>query len=189
MTAIEIRARLEELETKRILAIYNEVTGKSITKFSTRTAGLRQTTAALVQADDPKLTARLLKGSAKRVSEDERLAADYGCVNCPSCGVHLSNGVSSDRQGHFECMACGHEWGTMKSEKRAKSVADSWKDPEVAAKRAQRSRVRANGVEYRSVREAFVALNLPLAKHIRFRMALKAAGKAEFDGVKFEVVS
>lgn len=63
----------------------------------------------------------------------------------------------------------------------SKAIADSWKNPEIAAKRSTRNSVKANGVEYRSVREAFRVLRLPIAKHIPFRMALKAAGKAVFE--------
>lgn len=201
MTPMQIRERLEALPTKDVLAIYNAITKKDVKKFSSRVAGLRQTTKAMVDLDGDERQERVLRihernanspkeaPVQKSLTEEDRLLADYGHVNCPGCGVHLSNGVNSDRQGHYECMACGHEWGVLKSVKRAESIAESWKDPNVAAKRAQRTAVRVDGVEYRSVRAAFIALGLPLSKHIRFRMALKAAGKAEFEGRVFEVVS
>ncbi|MGN6083169.1 hypothetical protein [Trinickia sp.] len=35
--------------------------------------------------------------------------------------------------------------------------------------------------EYASVRAAFEALHLPLAKHVRFRLALKDAGALSFE--------
>lgn len=44
-----------------------------------------------------------------------------------------------------------------------------------------RSAVKADGTEYRSVKQAFEKLKLPLGRHIRFRMALKAAGKLAFE--------
>lgn len=59
----------------------------------------------------------------------------------------------------------------------AKQIAASWRDPEVAAARITRNGVRVDGVQYDSVRAAFVELGLPLGTHIKFRMALKAANK------------
>lgn len=78
------------------------------------------------------------------------------------------------------------------SAQRAASIAASWADPAVAAKRAERTCVCAGGKEFGSVRKAFVALGLPLGNHIKFRMALKAAGKAVFgsgpERITFSVV-
>ena len=45
-----------------------------------------------------------------------------------------------------------------------------------------------NGVEYRSVLQAFQALDLPIVKHIPFRAKLKAAGELEFNGILFKAV-
>lgn len=59
------------------------------------------------------------------VAESNSSVSDYavhGHTNCPSCGVHLSNGVGVDGQEvngktirhdafQFECLACGHEFG------------------------------------------------------------------------------
>lgn len=56
------------------------------------------------------------------------------------------------------------------------AIAETWRDPKVKAKRSERHAVRVNGQEYRSVRAAFVALDLPLEKHIKFRMRLKHEG-------------
>lgn len=76
---------------------------------------------------------------------------------------------------------------------RGAAIAASWKDKAVAARRAQRNGVRVkapNGGEgnYKSVREAFVILALPLGQHIKFRGNLKAAGAAEFQGYKFKLL-
>lgn len=74
----------------------------------------------------------------------------------------------------------------------SEAIAASWTRPDVAAARSTRNAVRANGTEYRSVREAFRALRLPIEKHIPFRMSLKAAGKATFEtgkkSVSFEII-
>lgn len=42
--------------------------------------------------------------------------------------------------------------------------------------------------EYRSVKQAFEELGLPLGVHIKFRMALKAKGSHEINGYKFKLV-
>jgi len=73
-----------------------------------------------------------------------------------------------------------------KNEARSTAVAASWSDAGVKAARSQRNGVLVNGkTEYKSVRAAFVALGLPIGSHIKFRMKLKADGKAEFDGHEF----
>ncbi len=71
---------------------------------------------------------------------------------------------------------------------RAAAIAASWAKPEVAAARASRHHVLANGTEYRSTQAAFRALHLPMAKMIPVRMELKAKGSATFSGVKFKLV-
>lgn len=71
---------------------------------------------------------------------------------------------------------------------RGAAIAQSWKDKKVAAARATRHHVQAAGTTYKSVREAFMVLALPLGQHIKFRGALKASGKAEFGGVKFRLL-
>ena len=45
-----------------------------------------------------------------------------------------------------------------------------------------------DGQEYRSVADAFQQLKLPLNKHIKFRMELKAAGHAKFEHHSFSIV-
>lgn len=67
------------------------------------------------------------------------------------------------------------------------AVAETWKDPEVAATRSARHSVKVKGEVYKSVRAAFDALGLDLAKHVAFRGKLVKEGKAEFDGHKFEL--
>lgn len=45
-----------------------------------------------------------------------------------------------------------------------------------------RHRVKVNGIEYRSTKQAFEELDLPLGVHIAFRMELKEAGRKVFAG-------
>lgn len=52
-----------------------------------------------------------------------------------------------------------------------------------------RSRVTVDGVPFGSVFKAFEALGLPIKDHGPFRAKLKKAGKLEYAGKKFEVMS
>lgn len=77
-----------------------------------------------------------------------------------------------------------HMLGGVEEKERksnAAGIAASWADPSVYNARLTRNAVKAEGVEYKSVRAAFAALNLPDSKHIRFRMKLKEAKKAVFE--------
>lgn len=127
-------------------------------------------------------------------------------VICPHCGTHLENGVVSDEgNGGYEvngefvklekehcCLACGEEFGEEIGKSRtvnnSAGIAKSWENPEVAAKRAQRSGVEVDGEYYGSVRKAYIALGLDLKDHIQFRMLLKENGKAKVDGRKWKIV-
>lgn len=71
---------------------------------------------------------------------------------------------------------------------RSAAIAASWADKNVAAARAQRNGVSVDGVEYRSVAAAFTALGLPMGVHIRFRGALKAAGKLSYGDHNFKLL-
>ena len=80
-----------------------------------------------------------------------------------------------------------------KSSDRSAAIAASWTNKQVAAARATRHGVRVTDPRggqgnYKSVREAFMVLALPIGQHIKFRGALKAAGKAEFGKFKFALI-
>lgn len=67
------------------------------------------------------------------------------------------------------------------------AIRNSWQNPDVRERRSQRHKVVVDGEEYDSVRAAFVALGLPLSKHIKFRMELKAAGQLNAHGHDWRV--
>jgi|SRR5687768_6060748 len=80
---------------------------------------------------------------------------------------------------------------------RSEGVSDSWKDPAVAAARKERHSVIVKSfgddpktIQYKSVTEAFKALDLPMGQHITFRAKLKAEGVKTFtvngDGAEGE---
>lgn len=71
----------------------------------------------------------------------------------------------------------------------AEGIRESWKNPEVAAKRLTRNGCTVNGTEFSSVWAAFQALNLGNSNAaIKFRMALKKAGKLELNGLNFSLI-
>lgn len=132
-------------------------------------------------------------------------------LRCPICGdtenltcgeVKILRGMQHVVNEHIaDCHSCGHEWNTMTGKpvrkaatnpERGAAIAASWKNKKVAAARAQRHGVvvrtpDGKTAQHKSVREAFMVLALPLGQHIKFRGALKAAGKAEFGGFKFKL--
>lgn len=68
-------------------------------------------------------------------------------------------------------------------------ITKSWEDPAIAAKRAQRSAVEADGVQYGSVNKAYKALELDTKDLIQFRMLLKETGsQKDADGRKWKII-
>lgn len=142
---------------------------------------------------------------------DEILAEPNFDFNCPHCDVHLSNGVAlhGDEVNDHEfqvnekyevlCLGCGNEFGQpIKAAKpkssvaRSEGIADSWRDEEVRAKRCKRDGVRVisktRNMDFRSVRQAFLELDLPLKEHIKFRMELKAAGELNRYDLQWKII-
>lgn len=160
MTQVQI---ITEMTTAEMVAEYNKLTGKSIKKFSDRKAGERQLAAARSMAE----TKGLFSGKKPIPQVPSAVAAPK-----KASAVSAPKKTSAPR---------------VNIDSRSKSVASSWKNPDVAASRAERTNISVAGTFYRSVKEAFEKLGLPLGKHIKFRMELKAAGTKtfEYDGKKY----
>jgi hypothetical protein len=84
----------------------------------------------------------------------------------------------------------------MKTKKHAKStkklsaaVKASWSNRKVRAARSARHNVRVGGAEYRSVAQAFDALDLDLAPHQKVRKELVAHGRVLHEGKRFTLVA
>lgn len=183
---------IADMTTAEMVAEYNALTGKSIKKFSSRAAGERQLTAARAAQPQQEPT----------VTEEQHHIPELQLSHCPCCGIHLSNGYTTNTdqrennlplldKHEYMCLGCGGEFGPLikgRSEKRSVAISNSWNDAEIAAKRSRRDHVMANGSVYRSVRAAFVALKLPMGQHIKFRMALKESGTGvyEHDNKEYE---
>jgi hypothetical protein len=150
---------ITEMTTSEMVAEYNSLTGKSIKKFSDRKTGERQLASARQMAE----TKALLQGVASKPKAEAatKPAAPKEKKSKPAPHVNIDS--------------------------RSTAVAASWTNKAVAASRAVRTNVSVAGTVYRSVREAFEQLKLPLGQHIKFRMELKAEGVKTFehDGKKY----
>lgn len=214
---------ISEMTTAEMVAEYNKLTDKSITRFSSRAAGEKQ----LAKAREFMVVAKAVVAGAASVKDDERKGDDRrqtserrhepakavvtkadpspaksydytkdGCPTCHSTEDQTAAGLDGTKAGDERnfCHHCGTEYwrdtgkiykAPKVSTTRSKGISESWNNPEVAAKRAQRHNVKVvlDGKEkgvFRSTLEAFKKLNLPQSGHIKFRMALKAAGQKEF---------
>ena len=208
MTKIDITTA----STADLLAFFNAHSGAApVKRFSDRKTAERRV-AALIATTTPAEPAPARRPRA--IIKFVQAYAENGSPVCPACGgtedvttgeVRELHGKQHIINDHIACHhGCGHEWNTRTgrparraSDKtaadRSAAIAESWKNAAVAAARATRHGVRVtdprggSGV-YRSVHEAFVALNLPLGRHIKFRGQLKAAGSKEFEGFQFKIV-
>jgi len=141
--------------TAELIAKYNELTGKNIKKFSSREAGEKQVLKAMDAAAAANTGVRVI-----RISD------------IPAAQLKQQKTVKQPKTKQPKV--------AKEPSDRGAAIAASWKDPKVAAKRAERTHVKASDQIYRSVREAFEQLGLPLSKHIKFRMSLKEAHQMTF---------
>jgi hypothetical protein len=187
--------------TAELLAFYNANATKPVARFSDRKTAERRVNALLV----------IMTQAAVR---PKAVQAEYKPGTCPNCGatsdITCGQVVDTKRGQHVVneheafCHSCCHEFNydtgrairrraQSDNATRSAAIAASWTDKRVAAARATRHAVRVTDPRggqgsYKSVREAFMVLALPLGQHIKFRGALKAAGKGEFSGFKFKLV-
>lgn len=165
-------AQLEAMSSKELVALFNEHSRKPVTKFSDRKTAVKRVFDALLeeqqQDSNAKPQAIVVKVIAAKSPKSPKLS-------------DLANMNTKPAKAKVE------------SKDRSAAIAASWADPVIAAKRAERTHVKASGTLYRSVREAFEQLGLPLSKHIKFRMELKSVQELTFkhEGrqVKFSVVA
>lgn len=180
-------------KTSQLVAAYNLLAGKSIKKFETR---------AIAEARVGALLATAQAASSR--------------WKCPGCGAdefssHITAAALEGQPGadRLFCHHCSTEFfsngrvykAPAASATRRGAIAASWQRPAVAAARGARHAVRVTRVrveggaptrvteQFKSVREAFAKLGLPMGRHIKFRGQLKAAGKLRFaDNVTFTLV-
>lgn len=173
------------------------------------------TTAQLVAFFNAHAVKPVSKFADRKTAEKRVLALVADMVSqggfCPCCneitadrvGVDITyagpEGTAAGRRNL--CHGCGTEFNAdgsvckaaAASPNRSAAIASTWANADVAARRAARNGVRVRDPKggegnYRSVRDAFVQLGLPLGRHIKFRGQLKAAGKLDFAGHTFTVI-
>lgn len=161
-------AQLEAMSSKELVALFNEHSRKPVTKFADRKTAVKRVFDALLEEQQ--------ESNAK-----------------PQAIVVKVIAAKSPKLSDLANMNTKPAKAKVESKDRSAAIAASWADPVIAAKRAERTHVKASGTLYRSVREAFEQLGLPLSKHIKFRMELKSVQELTFkhEGrqVKFSVVA
>lgn len=199
---------IADLTTAELVAEYNALTGKSIKKFSSRAAGEKQVANARAAAS-PKPAAKKKKEQSELpifpVQDQSYFYMAGHEAHCPVCGTTEVFSGEGDGAGAVKnedvvggCHHCGWEFDLRKNKKpvnpvRSAGISDSWNNPEVAEKRSRRDNVKVDGKgEFRSVKQAFEHLGLPLNQHIKFRMELKEKGAMSFShngtAYKFKIV-
>lgn len=158
---------LKPLKTSELLALYNTLTNKSTKKFSSREAGETQVMEAIKQVGA-----------------------------CPLCAAHPKHlKIVVDETQEVHCSVCGKNSigdkeveASPKPKRPTENIKASWKNKKVAEARSQRNGVEVAGKQYKSVLAAFKELGLPVNKHIKFRLELKANGTAEIAGYTFKLL-
>lgn len=116
--------------------------------------------------------------SSELVAEHNRLIQLVGGV-----GARTVNKFATKADGVRRVRRLRAQWDVMqqhpdykpvhpKQQVRAAQAQRTWKDPTIRAARIARHPVEVRGERYPSVRAAFQALQLPMGRHIVFRVAL-----------------
>lgn len=193
-------------KTSELVEFYNAWAAKPVKKFADRKTAERRVKDVIDGLPEPVAELEAQEYQLDLVTEDAPVAKPTKAKayvapamlssKCAACRIdYIDNGYDDSTYApKILCLACGCDAATgesiqdrPKNQNRSTGVAASWKDPSIAAKRAQRHAVRVDGHEFRSVAAAFRALALPMKEHIKFRMQLKAAGQMKAYGLNWEV--
>jgi len=189
--------QISSAKTAELVAFYNDHSGKApINKFADRKTAERRVLALI------EFAIAGIAATTAAISARAPAATPRDRNTCPSCGAKQDQtpaGLEGTAAEHRNlCHHCGTEYfpetgkiykAPAASADRSRAIAQSWTNPAVAAARAQRTGVTvtvSEGTEllhghYRSVLHAFQVLGLDVRGHIKFRMALKAAGKLAYN--------
>lgn len=182
-----------KVTTAELVAKYNELTGKSIKKFSSRAAGEKQVLAFLSAKPkaDNKDNATAKKAAASFAKDEIDTAKAASKKAMLDLAKQTTSGASdlAKQAASIAKSAAKKKADKEATVSRSDAVSASWEDPAVKEARSTKNKVKVAGVEYRSVKSAFEALKLPLEKHIGFRAELKASGRKTFDGHVFTIVA
>lgn len=176
-----IQVQVDIAKTADLVAFYNAHAVKSVSKFADRKTAEKR---VLTLISDMTAQGQFCP-HCNDIANPDRCGADITCAG-------REGTAAGERMFCHSCSTEFHSDGTVytppKPKARSAAIAASWADKDVAARRGARHHVVVEGKgEFKSVREAFSRLGLPISKHIRFRMALKAAGALEFGNLMFRV--
>ena len=180
------------------IAAQNEIQArtaiKDVQKATTAISAARGEMGAAAQKKE------LAKTHSGETKPGDRRAVVWMRGACPTCGTTSDQtpagleGTAAEQRNF--CHHCSTEYdpatgaiykAPADSATRSAAIAASWLDPEVAARRAERTAVVCEGVIYASVAKAFRVLGLPPTRIIPFRGEIKAAGKAVIGKYSFKV--
>lgn len=154
----DIKDEVRNMSIAQRLSEYNAATNKATKKFASSAASFSQTVKALIWLRD-ELLAQEQHVEPEHVPEHE----PEPMVE-PSTATQATNNAASA------------------------AIARSWQDSDTRNRRSTKNKVRVDGVTYKSVRAAYVALGLPIKEHIKFRALLKQHGEATNHGMHWTVV-
>lgn len=175
-TVEEIRAA----KTGELVAWYNTKAEKPVKKFTDRETAERRCISLLVALN---ALEEQHKDNAAAAWEDLNVRP---VVHAPRQVAEpvIEESLDELTDEEFEAKVKEELNATPERKSNAAGIAASWNDAKVAEARLTRNGVivewNGKSEEFKSVRAAFLALNLPDSKHIRFRMKVKEAGSAVF---------
>jgi len=194
--------QVAKASTADLLAFFNANTGGAqVKKFADRKTAERRVKALIEEmiADGD-----LQPQEETQVSEDKKF--NYTVDGCPHCHSTEDQTYAGEEGTAAEernlCHHCGTEYwretgeiykAPAKSATRSAAIAKSWDNDEIAKARAARDNVSVEGYgTFRSVASAFKKIGLPISRHIKFRIDLKANGTGTFkygtDEYTFKIV-
>ena len=157
--------QIKTAKTAELVAFYNAHADKKVSKFQDRATAER------------------------RVAELVASLADVAPVKAA---------IGSTDQSGNDVHDFGARTKVGKTVNNSAAVAKSWELDAVRAARSTRDAVavtedaedrRVNHGLYKSVSKAFVALGLPMNKHVKFRAELKKNGTAQINGFTFRLAT
>lgn len=172
----------------QMVAYFNTISPTPVKKFSDRKSAIARIEALEAKIADfnagefgrlegiaPDYSSEAVSARVATDKVEENLSSVHafevhGFTNCPSCGIHLSNGVGDHLQEvngkkikhdqfEFACLGCGEEFGApvRKASKKAPTgkgtpkVKGVWLKPEICATPAQVEATAHDGVRRRPV--------------------------------------
>ena len=207
-SAQKIAAQREQAKAEKAAKAAAEKAEKAA-KAATAKAEREAKAAAEKAERDAKASAE--KAAAEKVLLDNHasLLAEILCPYCASGDITLDDEQGAEDEGkYYYCHACDTSYACADGSLRppAEVVAEhsvdlvrsvaaskSWDDAAIREARSQRNGCNVvapdgSASSHPSVYKAFLALNLPVAKHQKFRKELKAAQTLKFGDFTFTVI-